>query len=151
MLNPTLKYLSIGAALLFISATSQAATPPNLYELNGTNLHISYSTTGIDGKPHFSYQNASRTLSFSGDQIRKVKTEIGTLVTVTLTLTVDNGSTAFSILLPNVNLDSTKQAAITTDGIITKHKFSPIPSFNKGQVDNYTFYKLTGKASFVYF
>lgn len=29
---------------------------PNLYELSARNLHITYSTTGVDGQPHFSYQ-----------------------------------------------------------------------------------------------
>jgi histidinol-phosphate/aromatic aminotransferase/cobyric acid decarboxylase-like protein len=29
------------------------------------NLHINYSTSGIDGKPHFNYQDAQQNLSLS--------------------------------------------------------------------------------------
>ena len=39
----------------------------NMFSLTGGGLHVSYSTSGIDGKPHFSYQDATRSLSFSGD------------------------------------------------------------------------------------
>ena len=67
---------------------SQAAQTPNLYQLSGKHLNITYSTTGIDGKPHFSYQDLQQTLSFTGDQIRGVVTEIGTLVSVTIRMTV---------------------------------------------------------------
>ena len=35
---------------------SYGATP-NHYDLSGKRLHVVYSTAGIDGKPHFSYQD----------------------------------------------------------------------------------------------
>jgi hypothetical protein len=67
----------------------------NLYELSGKNIHITYSTSGIDGKPHFSYQDLQQTLSFSGDEIRSAETEIGTLISVTIHMTVDTGGNHF--------------------------------------------------------
>ena len=73
---------------------NQATQPPNLYQLSGKHLNITYSTSGIDGKPHFSYQDLQQTLNFTGDQIRSVETEIGTLVTVTIRMTVDTGGTS---------------------------------------------------------
>jgi hypothetical protein len=51
---------------------------------------LSYSTTGIDGQAHFHYQDAIHSVDFSGPAIRTTASEIGTIVTVTIQLTVDN-------------------------------------------------------------
>ncbi len=126
-------------------------THPNLYQLQGHHLHILYAASGIDGQPHFDYQDTHQTLHFKGDQIRTVELEIGTLVTVTIRLTVDAGSTSFSVLLPQVNLDQTQQAQIATEGITTIHRFSLVPQFNKGQTELYTITRLTGTAQLVSF
>lgn len=131
-----------------------AATPitkPNLYQFQGRNLHITYSTTSIDGKPRFNYQDAQTSKQFEGDDIRTVDLEIGTLVTVTIRLTVDSGSTSFSLLVPNVNLDQSNIAHIKTEGITTLHRFSINPQFNLGQTELYTVTHLTGTAQFVLF
>ncbi|MCX7092959.1 MAG: hypothetical protein NTY50_05865 [Methylobacter sp.] len=130
---------------------SDTTTQPNIYELTGNNIHISYSTGGLDGLAHFTYRSGKKTLNFKGDQIRTIGTEIGTLVTVTTTMTVDSNSAAFSILLPRVNLDQTLEAPVKTQGIVTQHKFSVIPGFNSGQLDNYKVIPLAGTAKFVYF
>ena len=37
---------------------------PNNFELSGNDIHITYSTSGIDGKPHFSYQDLHLTPQF---------------------------------------------------------------------------------------
>jgi hypothetical protein len=47
---------------------------PNRYDLSGEHIHITYSTTGVDGKPHFTYQDQQQTLNFSGGHIRTVQT-----------------------------------------------------------------------------
>jgi hypothetical protein len=124
---------------------------PNLFELQGSKLHVMYATTSIEGKPHLSYQDAHQTLSFRGDEIRAVATEIGTLVTVFLVRSVDTGSTTFSLLIPSVGLDATNSARIRTEGITTIHRFSVIPAFKNGQRDNYTVTGLSGTARFVVF
>ena len=128
---------------------SQAAQAPNLYQLSGKHLNITYSTTGIDGKPHFSYQDLQQTLSFTGDQIRGVVTEIGTLVSVTIRLTVDTGGTTFSLLLPRVNIPGEQSVPVETVGITTLHRFSVLPI--NGQRDFYTVTRLQGSASRVFF
>jgi hypothetical protein len=124
---------------------------PNQYVLHGGSLKIIYSATGIDGKPHFSYQDGTQTLNFSGDQIRTVGTEIGTLVSVTTLMSVDTGSTSFTVLIPRINLDSTLQSTIRTEGVSTRHKFSIIPDLNRGQLDSYKYTGLIGTANFVNF
>ena len=128
-----------------------ATTSPNYYDVQSGNLHITYATTGIDGKPHLTYQNGKKILNFKGDQIRAVGIDIGTLVTVTTINSVDTGWTTFSLLVPTVNLDASLQAPITTQGITTATRFSVIPQFNTGQVNNYQFKNLAGVAKLVYF
>lgn len=124
---------------------------PDFYQLHGSQLHITYSTTSFDGKPRFVYQDASQTLTFEGDQIRTAITEIGVLVTVTTRMTVDSGSTTFTLLVPTVNLGPSDQASIHTEGITTIHRFSIVPAFNQGQTESYTVMPLTGTASLVVF
>jgi hypothetical protein len=124
---------------------------PNLYQFHGTQLHLTYTTTSVDGKPRFTYQDAHRALSFSGDEIRTTATEIGTVVTVTLLRTVDVGFTTFSLLLPTVHLDQTMQASIATKGITTVHRTLQIPVANRDQLELYTVTSLTGTARMVEF
>jgi hypothetical protein len=123
-------------------------TAPNMYQVHGCGIHVSYSTTGIDGKPHFAYQDAQGSHSFSGDQITVSKSPIGELVTVTIRMTVDTGSTSFSLLVPVVNLTGPADPApIKTEGITTVHRFSVVAPFNKGQIELYTVTPLVGTAS----
>lgn len=122
---------------------------PNHYDLSGKRLHVVYSTTGIDGKPHFSYQDVQQTLNFSGDEIRQADSEIGTLVSVTIRMTVDTGGTTFSILLPRINIPGEQTVPVRTIGITTLHRFSIVPA--SGQRDFYTVTRLSGSASRVFF
>lgn len=122
---------------------------PNLFQLSGKHLHISYATSGIDGKPHFTYQDQHQTLSFSGNQIRRVDTEAATVVSVTILLTIDTGGTTFSLLLPRVNIPGEQSVPIHTLGITTRHKFSVPPVI--GQRDFLRAASLTGTASRVVF
>jgi hypothetical protein len=119
--------------------------------LHGRHLQVTYSTSGIDGKPHFSYHDAHQTLSFSGPEIRTLASEIGTLVTVTIRKTIDAGFTSFTLMVPNVNLDATNKASIRTFGVTTLHRFSIVPAFNLGQTETYAVIELSGSASFVVF
>jgi len=123
----------------------------NLFQLAGRAVHVTYATSGIDGKPHFTYQDAHQTLSFSGDQISVADTQLGKVVSVFLRRTIDSGSTTFSILLPRVGLGSDHSASIDTQGITTVHRFSIIPAFNRGQLDTYSYVRLHGTAQFVVF
>jgi hypothetical protein len=125
---------------------------PNLYQLQGRHVHVTYSTSGIDGRPHLTYQDAQQTLSFNGDEIRTAESEIGTLVTVSLRRTVDTGNTTFTLIVPTVNLaQGNHHLTIHTRGITTVHRYSPVPAFNQGQAETYSFAALTGTASFVFF
>jgi hypothetical protein len=135
-----------------MATTSLAyAQPPNVYELHGDNLKITYTTTSFTGKPFLDYDDGSKIRSFSGDEIRTIGTEIGTLVSVTIRKTVDSGSTTFTVLIPKINLDSTSQTYLQTEAIITRHKFSINPNLNVGQLDSYKFTLMRGTASLRYY
>lgn len=124
---------------------------PNLYQLQGQNVNVTYSTTSFDGTPRFNYQDQQRTLQFVGDQIRTTDSEIGTLVTVTLYKTRDNGYVTFSLLLPPVNLGQNNESKIVTKGITTLNRFSKIYESNQGQTKFYTVTPLAGTAQAVAF
>ena len=53
-------------------------TAPNLFELSGDGIAVTYSTTSIDGQARFSFRKGRQTLNFSGNQIASVGTSIGT-------------------------------------------------------------------------
>ncbi len=96
------------------------------------------------------YQDPTRTVHFCGDQIRRVDVaDLGTVESVTLVMTVDTSSTTFSLLLPRVNLanDVGASAPISTEGITTVHRLSPVPAFDMGRRDVYTCTPLHGTAS----
>jgi hypothetical protein len=87
------------------SPNSAAVVAPKFYHLAGGAINVSYISSDTGGQPFFVYQDSYRTLHLSGDQIRQAEVaDLGTVVTVTLVITVDFGSTTFSVLLPRVNL-----------------------------------------------
>jgi hypothetical protein len=127
-----------------------ANTQPNLYELSGHGMHVTYSTTSITGKPLFNYHDAAQTKNFSGDEIQTQNSMLGTLVSVFLMRTIDGPSTSFTLLVPSVRLPASEVANISTEGITTLHKFS-IVGPPLGQTELYTLHRLHGTARFVLF
>jgi hypothetical protein len=119
----------------------------NLYELSGHLVHVTYASTAFDGKPHLTYQDATQTLNFRGDQIETIQSELGELVSVPIRRTVDAGSTTFTLFVPRVNVAPLGSAAVRTEGVTTIHKSSLVPSILRGQLDVYTVIPLHGSAS----
>jgi hypothetical protein len=133
-------------------ATALLATrQPNFYQVSGDGITVTYSTTSIFGGPHLHYKDATTDLSFTGDQIKVTTVPLlGTVVTVVTRLTIDSGSTSFSLLIPRVNLGNSFSVNITTLGINTEHKFS-IAGPVAPQSDLYAAHVLTGTARLVFF
>lgn len=129
---------------------STPTVTPNLYQLSGHHLHVTYSPSGIDGKPSMTYQDTHESKSFKGDQIRTVECDLGILVSVTLRLTVDVGSTTLSVLIPRMRISPVSVAAVHTECIVTVHStpFAP-PAAVQGQLDTYTVTSLRGTAQAV--
>jgi hypothetical protein len=126
------------------------ANQPNLYELSGNGINVTYSSSSISGKPLFNYHDDSQVRSFSGDEIQVVDTIIGKLVSVFLIRTPDSGSTSFTLVVPSVTLPQSNVANVVTEGITALHKFS-IVGPPQGQTELYTFHELQGTARFVVF
>lgn len=124
---------------------------PNLFQLSGNSVHVNYSTSGIDGKPHFHYQDSQHNLNFAGNEIRTVACDLGAVVSVTIQGSIDSGSTTFSVLIPRSNLNVGEIGHLRTDGVMTIHRFSIVPALNHGQLDHYTVTPLNGTARSVVF
>ena len=124
---------------------------PNLFQLSGKTVHVNYSISGIDGKPHLHYQDSQHNLNISGNEIRTVSCDLGTVVSVTIQGSIDSGSTTFSVLIPRSNLNGGEIGHIRTDGVMTIHRFSIVPTLNHGQLDHYTVTPLHGTARSVVF
>jgi hypothetical protein len=125
---------------------------PNRFILqsNDGKLKIDYETTSFIGQPTLNLtQGPGPIRHFAGSQIRRVNTEIGTLVTVTTLLTVDAGSTSLSVLIPAITLSSiSDHKPISTEAIITAHT-GPLSVPVTGVHETYTFVPLKGEASFI--
>ena len=124
---------------------------PNQFDLQGTGINISFSTSGITGKPQLSFTKGRQTLSFTGNQIGQLKTPIGALITVTIANIPDLSSTTFSFLIPDIVLGAAaSKQAFRTVGITTTHKTS-IAGPVKGVQETYKTTDLRGSARRVVF
>lgn len=130
-----------------------AIVQPNLYHLGGHDLHVTYSRSSLNGQPQFIYQDRTQSKTFRGtDQIETVEVgSLGEIVSVTISQTVDLGSTTFSLLVPFINLLGHTNLPVHTEGITTMHRTSLAPPLNQGQRETYIVSALHGTASQVQF
>jgi len=127
---------------------------PNRFVLqsNDGKTKVEYETTSFVGQPvlNLTQGPGGPIRHFAGSQIRTRNTEIGTLVSVTTQMTVDTGSTSFSVLIPPVTLTSVSdQKTISTEAIVTRHT-GPNSVPITGVHETYQFIPLSGQASFVF-
>ncbi|HTS67004.1 MAG TPA: hypothetical protein VMH28_33495 [Candidatus Acidoferrales bacterium] len=125
---------------------------PNRFVLQSSDgkTKVDYETTSFIGQPTLNLTlGTGPTRHFSGSQIRTLNTEIGTLVTVTTQMTIDTGSTSFSILIPAITLSTiADQKSFSTDAIITAHS-GPNSVPLTGVLETYQFIAMKGAANFV--
>jgi hypothetical protein len=129
-------------------ATVQPIVQPNLFELEGYNTQITYSTTSIAGVPQLSYKNRGQTLNFRGDDIQIEQTQLGQIVTVNLSeKSASEVLETLTLLIPIVNLPSASpEQAVQTTAI-----FSQIVKGIKAQVQTYMTLCLAGTGKQVAF
>jgi hypothetical protein len=126
---------------------------PNRYILQSSDgtTKVEYETSNFIGQPTLNLTQGpgGPIRHFAGAQIRARNTEIGTLVTVTTQITVDTGSTSFSVLVPAISLTAVSDhKTFSTEAIITSHTGpNSVPS--TGVHETYKFIPLKGEASFV--
>ena len=127
---------------------------PNRYALQSADgkTKVDFETTSFVGQPtlNLTLPPGHPIRHFSGSQIRTVNTEIGTLVSVTTAMTIDTGSTSFSVLIPAISLSSVSGSQkFSSEAIITAHSGpNSVPS--TGVHENYQFIPMHGTASFVF-
>jgi len=125
---------------------------PNRFVLHSSDgkTKVDYETTSFVGQPTFNLtQGGGPIRHFAGSQIRTVNTEIGTLVSVTTLLTVDTGSTSFSVLIPAITLTSVSDhKSFNTEAIVTTHT-GPNSVPVTGVHETYHFIPMKGEANFV--
>ncbi len=134
--------------------TAPAMVAPNQYQLSGGGLTISYfplgrGPIGPAGATALVYQDAHHTLTFTKEQVQTDHVgDLGTLLSVTLTESVDIGFTSFTLLLPAVQLPDRfgATAHICTEGITTTHRiFAGL--IGHAQAQSYTTTHLYGTAA----
>lgn len=134
--------------------SSNVARVPNQYHLHGGGISVSYYPAGfgpaIEGRGllRLVYQDAHQSLSFYDNEVRTVEVvDLGTVVSVTLVMTVDIGSTTFSLLVPNVHLPEQQSSVfIYTEGITTLHRVF-VALIGHPQSETYTVTALSGTAA----
>jgi len=125
---------------------------PNRFILQSSDgkTKVDYETTSFIGQPVLNLtEGAGPIRHFAGSQIRTLNTEIGILVSVTTQITIDTGSTSFSVLIPAITLTATAdQKKFSTDAIVTSHSGpNSVPAV--GVHETYQFIPMKGTASFV--
>ncbi len=133
-------------------AANQLAEP-NLYELQGDGLQVTFTPAGIDGKAQLDVRRGRRTQNFRGDQIRSLQTEIGQQLTVTTDFQPDQQTKTLTLLIPIVHLPEGKtRQAMSTKAILTTTKTSlGGPQLVRGVVQTYQTATLRGSAKRVEF
>jgi hypothetical protein len=87
----------------------------NQFSISGP-IVINYSANSFGGIPLFSYKDAERDLQFKGDEVARVDTPVGELVTITVE---DNGvSFAFTLVVPKIRIKD-NPVGFDTIGIFT--------------------------------
>ena len=123
-----------------------------LHSSDGKNkVDVDYETSSFIGQPvlNLTQGPGGPIRHFAGSQIRRINTEIGTLVTVTTQISVDTGSTSFSVLIPAITLtDTSDHKTFTTDAVVTSHS-GPNSVPYVGVHETYQFISLKGEANFV--
>lgn len=77
---------------------------PNLFEIRRNATDITYSASGIDGKPRLHFDDGERQLDFAGDQLDTEECEIGLMVTAELSFAPDGDTRVLTVVLPHANL-----------------------------------------------
>ncbi len=136
--------------------SASTAEEPNLFELQGVDTDITYSTSSFAGPPQLSYRGPGLTAgqqlerSFSGDEIRVREHEIGRLVTVTLEAIPDADTLTLTLPIPAFRLDGNEDPCSTV-AILTTRRGSIAPQTLTGQLQTFRTLALNGTARHVVF
>jgi hypothetical protein len=134
------------------TAIANQLVDANLFDITGP-IRINYSSTSITGVPLVSYKDAVPDLNFQDDEITRIQTAQGELVTVTLDNVVDAFTRTFTLVVPSIRLPRGQEVEFTTLGFETTDRsgaFVPAPG-PSGVLQTYQVYQLRGTAQHVEF
>jgi hypothetical protein len=128
------------------SALGQA----NRYELKHGHVTVTYMLDDLTGpNPHLTYDDRGNARTFSGSQLDRTETPVGTLLSVVLKASIDADTTFFSLVLPSVNLGGETSCKVETFGFTTV-RHTTLAGPPRGQMDDYTVsHPFKGTASIV--
>jgi hypothetical protein len=126
---------------------------PSRFELASRlwNMQLTYSTTNIDGQPQLDYQDQQRNITYTGDEISSLESEIGMMITVFLDANPDSWTLTLTLLLPQINLkEGTDESSFSTLAVLTTHHTSiGGPPLVRGPLQTYAVVALEGTARLV--
>jgi hypothetical protein len=138
----------------FQSPCSNNTQQANLFELQGYDIQITYSTTSITGEPQFSYSDRTDNRSFTGDEITVEDTALGRMVSVQLkNNAADEGLESVTLLLPVIQpviqRENSQSVDIQTLALFSRQAVFVAPG--TGQLQRYNSVYLSGTAQVVAF
>lgn len=122
----------------------------NMFTIDGP-IAISYSSTSISGDPLFSYRDSTVDLHFRGDDISRVSTPVGEMVTVVVKQAIDAFTRTFTLVVPVTKVVMGEPIEFSTVGIEctdTSQAFVRPPG-RVGVKQTYQVYDLRGRAESV--
>lgn len=133
--------------------TNAPRAEPNMWQLAGGGMEVSFASTGIDGKARLTVTTKELgARSFTGDQIRITPSEIGTLVTVTIAAIPDLSTTTLTLILPGASVEMGASLAVKVVSLTTVQRTSiGGPNLVRGQRQTQTAVTLEGTARVVVF
>ncbi|WP_375768697.1 hypothetical protein NR798_44640 [Archangium gephyra] len=122
----------------------------NHFVLRTRDIQVSFLGTSLTGEPLFYYKDRTRAVSARGRELHLHDTELGTLVTLTLTQGSDGeASLYFTLVLPRVDILQGSEAPVSTVGIYTRSHEHPRPHPFGDQLQTYNLVWLRGQAGFI--
>src|SRR3954447_17058043 len=93
---------------------------PTLFELQGDDgSRIVYTTTSISGAPTFGYTGSEGGVSFTGEEIDRLDTDLGNEVTIVLKRVDDGDTTTLTLIVPPVEMGQEGTVDVETYAVVT--------------------------------
>jgi hypothetical protein len=120
---------------------------PNLFDLKGGGVMVSWTTASITGQPQLTYDDGGEPLTFGPDELQISPSPMGRLVTADIEVVPDSHSTSLVLVVPPVNLAGRRPQRVRTVAIVTRRETPFAPELPTGQLQSYKVLRLSGTAS----
>ena len=128
---------------------TQTSVQPNIFELKGHDLHLTYTSRSFTGQPEFGYQGPLGSHTMTGTGISRQESELGTLVSVTLAPSVDATTVTLTLLIPTFNMGGKNEQSFKTVAIQATH--AGPDTVQVGARESYEAFHLHGTARLIMF